>query len=97
MISAISAYGGQLNWLENKNTITGTSVDFLDFVAGTKNQTRELLNGYQQFGDSEKITVLNEVSIMTPEHIHINSFMYEPLLDMDITELIGLYQRLKNL
>ncbi len=34
---------------------------------------------------------------MTPEHIHINSFMYEPLLDMDINELLSLYQRTKTL
>ena len=47
--------------------------------------------------DPEKLKILDEVNIMTPEHIHINSFMYEPLLDMDITELLGLYQKVKSL
>ena len=74
-----------------------SSIDCLALVASSNNQTRELLKGYQQFGDDEKITILNEVSIMTPEHIHINSFMYEPLLDMDINELLSLYQRVKTL
>lgn len=97
MISAISPYGGQLNWRSGRNNATGSATDFLSFVESTKNQTRELLKGYQQFGDTAKIAVLNEVSIMTPEHIHINSFMYEPLLDMDITELLTLYQRVKTL
>lgn len=97
MISAISPYGGQLNWRSGRNNVTGSATDFLSFVECTKNQTRELLKGYQQFGDTAKIAVLNEVSIMTPEHIHINSFMYEPLLDMDITELLTLYQRVKTL
>lgn len=97
MISAISPYGGQLNWRSGRNNVTGSATDFLSFVESTKNQTRELLKGYQQFGDTAKIAVLNEVSIMTPEHIHINSFMYEPLLDMDITELLSLYQRVKTL
>lgn len=97
MISAISPYGGQLNWRSGRNNVTGSATDFLSFVESTKNQTRELLKGYQQFGDTAKIAVLNEVSIMTPEHIHINSFMYEPLLDMDITELLTLYQRVKTL
>lgn len=97
MISAISPYEGQLNWRSGRNNVTGSATDFLSFVESTKNQTRELLKGYQQFGDTAKIAVLNEVSIMTPEHIHINSFMYEPLLDMDITELLTLYQRVKTL
>lgn len=41
--------------------------------------------------------MLNEVNIMTPEHIHVNSFMYEPILDMDIVELHRLYQAIKGL
>ena len=61
------------------------------------NQTRELLNGYKQFDSSESLSVLNEVSIMTPENIHLNSFMYEPLLDMDVVELLDLYSRIKML
>ncbi len=97
MISVIAPYGGQLNWRFGRNNTSGSAANFLTFVANTKNQTRELLKGYQQFGDTARIAILNEVSIMTPEHIHINSFMYEPLLDMDITELLNLYQRVKTL
>ena len=41
--------------------------------------------------------LMSEVSIMTSENIHLNSFMYEPLLDMDIQELLNLYQRIKKL
>ena len=29
---------------------------------------------------------------MNPENIHLNSFMYEPILDMDIVELLNLYK-----
>lgn len=97
MLSKILAYGGQLHWRDGRDNITGTSMDFLNFVKNSRNQTRELFNGYRQFGEDEKISILNEVNIMTPEHIHINSFMYEPLLDMDITELLKLYQRVKAL
>ena len=56
-----------------------------------------LLNGYEQFGLKDKREILNEVMIMTPEHIHINSFMYEPIMDMDIQELLRLYYRTKTL
>ena len=34
---------------------------------------------------------------MTPENIHLNSFMYEPILDMSSDELINLYQEIKSL
>lgn len=34
---------------------------------------------------------------MTPEQIHLNSFMYEPILDMDIVELLNLYHKIKKL
>ena len=63
----------------------------------SSNQTRELFNGFKQFGNDEEVKILNEVNIMTPEHIHINSFMYEPILDMDIVELHRLYQTVKKL
>lgn len=81
MIAKISAYNGQLNWKNGRNIKTGVSTDFLKFATKAANQTRELLNGYKQFGDREPLIVLNEVSIMTPEHIHLNSFMYEPFED----------------
>ena len=34
---------------------------------------------------------------MTPENIHLNSFMYQPILDMDIIELKNLYSKVKDL
>ena len=40
---------------------------------------------------------MEEVNIMTPENIHLNSFMYEPILDMDISELLNLYQKVQGM
>ena len=37
------------------------------------------------------------VNLMTPENIHINSFMYEPILDMSIRHLKKLYSELNSL
>ena len=34
---------------------------------------------------------------MTPESIHFNSFMYEPIIDMDIIELQHLYNEVQHL
>ena len=35
--------------------------------------------------------VIEKVNMMTPEFIHINSFMYEPLIDLSIHHLVNLY------
>ncbi len=66
------------------------------------NQTRILFEKYQkEFSEEsshrENLVVLEEVNIMTPENIHINSFMYEPILDMGIDELKNLYGNVCNL
>jgi energy-coupling factor transporter ATP-binding protein EcfA2 len=37
-----------------------------------------------------------QVSLMTPENIHINSFMFEPILDMSILSLKKLYLKFKD-
>lgn len=42
--------------------------------------------------DDAKIDVIERVNMMTPEFIHINSFMYEPLIDLSIYHLINLYK-----
>lgn len=97
MIQEINQFHGQMLWKIRRQIYSGTNIEFLAAVANMPNQTRELLNGYKQFGSSESLSVLNEVSIMTPENIHLNSFMYEPLLDMDVVELLDLYSRIKML
>lgn len=95
MLREINAYTGNISWKKGKQI--GLNSEFLTHVANSKNQTRELLEAYRQFGTKQAIVTLDEVGIMTPENIHLNSFMYEPLLDMDITELLSLYSRVKAL
>lgn len=58
-----------------------------------KNQTGELLKLFKEkYPDKiQPISVLNKVLLMSSENIHINSFMFEPLIDMSITSLINLY------
>lgn len=65
-------------------------------------QTGLLFQRYKdEFKDNpahkDKITVLESVNIMTPENIHLNSFMYEPILDMGIDELKDLYEKASQL
>lgn len=60
----------------------------------TRNQTRELFNlfvsRFPSDKDSEKL--LSRVIMMTPEAIHLNSFMYEPLIDLSDNHLKVLYR-----
>lgn len=95
MKNRLSEYTGQLKG--PKNRIFKTAEDFLLDIDHRGNQTRNLLMGYKQFGEKSIISILESVEIMTPENIHLNSFMYEPIVDMDITELIGLYKKVKVL
>lgn len=70
------------------------------FCAAIKiNQTPVLLDRFKtQFpGETKSIETLDLVSLMTPEHIHLNSFMYEPLIDMSPEHLQNLYKTVVSL
>lgn len=97
MLEEIDNYSGTITWKVRHNIASGTNNDFKLFLEQCSNQMRELYNAYSQFGNDEEVKMLDEVNIMTPENIHLNSFMYEPILDMDINELLNLYQRVKSL
>ena len=69
-----------------------------------KNQTFELFKEYKethgqdtQLRNDEALKILGKVNLMTPENIHLNSFMYEPILDMGIDELKTLYTEVEKL
>lgn len=61
-------------------------------------QTKVLLNRYsEEFNnEKEKIEILKRVNLITPANIHINAFMYEPILDMGDGELKNLYTETKE-
>lgn len=70
---------------------------FVDGIA--QNQTIELLKEYKRavLGTPAEIEILEQVNLMTPENIHLNSFMYEPILDMGSSHLRSLYLEMKAL
>lgn len=61
------------------------------------NQTREWFNLSRPFLTDSEIEVIEEVNLVTPESIHLNAFMYEPLIDVSIWNLKDLYNRSKAL
>jgi len=70
------------------------------FVNSIKsNQTPSLLEKFKELfsGDSDNIETIQRVVLMTPENIHLNSFMYEPIVDMSDDHLKKLYQDVLSL
>ncbi len=50
-----------------------------------------------EFPDSPNLPSLKKVSVTVCSNIHLNSFMYEPILDLSIVHLIKLYKEINSL
>lgn len=63
------------------------------------NQTGKLLTEFKKLfaNDLDTIKKLEQVNLMTSENIHVNSFMYEPLLDLSENHLKSLYNEMQDL
>lgn len=76
-----------------------TSEEYMWSNVADKTPVKEMGRLYQRYKDEfgsdsahdAAIKTLGEVNIMTPENIHLNSFMYEPILDMGGDNLKDLY------
>jgi hypothetical protein len=62
-------------------------------------QTQALIAKFKKrFSEEEQtIKTLDQVALMTPENIHVNSFMYEPIVDMSDDHLRKLYEKVQAL
>lgn len=61
------------------------------------NQTREWANRANSHLSDKDKRVISDVLLITPESIHVNAFMYEPLIDIPNYQLIDLYKSCKGL
>ena len=72
------------------------SIDELNNI--NKDQTQKLYQLCKEKGiDPITLKLLNRVNLITPEHIHVNSFMFEPLVDMSMNHLVDLYKDISAL
>jgi ABC-type lipoprotein export system ATPase subunit len=74
-------------------------IDNKEYVDGIrKNQTLKLIKRFKSDFpmNLDAINFIERVNLMTPENIHINSFMYEPILDMSDYHLKALYLTAKQ-
>ncbi|MCQ2909042.1 hypothetical protein JT162_07585, partial [Helicobacter pylori] len=80
-------------WMLNKLNLNKLNQEF----KSEKNQTRELYDSTKkELSDDEK-RVIQKVLMITPENIHINSFMFEPILDTSLDHLCTLFGESQNL
>ena len=62
------------------------------------NQTANCFERYKkELPFDESSSILSQIVLMTPQNIHLNSFMYEPLIDMSLSYLKVLYQKVLSL
>ena len=62
----------------------------------TTKKTGKIIKQYEREYPDDKlgIKILKKINLMTPSNIHLNSFMYEPIIDMSDNELIDLYKEI---
>lgn len=66
-------------------------------VDANSNQTREWYKQAEPFLTSEQKAIIEEVNLITPESIHLNSFMFEPLIDISDWALKELFTKVTRL
>lgn len=83
------------NYMKSKMSQPDIDIAKMDNSAFTRKLFEAYTTNYTV--DPDILEKLELVNLMTPEYIHVNSFMYEPLLDMSSEEISKLYTDLKNL
>lgn len=66
-------------------------------VDASSNQTREWYKQAEPFLTPEQKAIIEEVNLITPESIHLNSFMFEPLIDISDWALKELFTKVTRL
>lgn len=74
--------------------IVGNDFSKLDGIG--LNQTSQLRERNKDKFGKEFLQILDRVLLSTADYIHVNSFMYEPLIDIDSNYLQALYKDIEN-
>lgn len=57
------------------------------------NQMRDWYEKAKPHLADDEVSVMDEINLITPEAIHVNAFMYEPLIDVSIWSLNDIFER----
>ena len=77
-----------------KQVITEHEGDCQD---STKNQMREWYVKARPYLSDDEKRLMDDISLITPESIQLNAFMYEPLIDVSIWTLNDIFSRTNRL
>jgi energy-coupling factor transporter ATP-binding protein EcfA2 len=85
--------------LQAEKYMIGTIKDDGFIASITGNQTSKLYDKLKTCGNATEqgLKVVDSVILMTPENIHLNAFMYEPIVDLSDAHLRKLYTEVKLL
>ena len=61
------------------------------------NQMRDWYEKAKPYLTNDEVSVMDEINLITPEAIHLNAFMYEPLIDVSIWSLNDIFGRMVGL
>lgn len=81
--------------LKIEEKIIGDNFELINDIES--NQTAQLKDIYGDILTTKVLNLIEKVQISTPEFIHCNSFMYEPLIDIEGTYLLELYKEIRDL
>ncbi len=70
--------------------------DIINDIYSGNNQSAWMIKAYREHINDGVMNTLELVAMITPENIHLNSFMFEPILDMSLRHLYDLYQTVKG-
>lgn len=80
------------------NKLRNVKNDTNFWYQGTSDQFRGLLDEHKSLTNNPpEMSILGKVGITVNSNIHLNSFMYEPILDLTIDHLIALYKEISGL
>lgn len=71
--------------------------EILNDIFNKNNQSARLIKEYRKHINDKAMNTLEIVAMITPENIHLNSFMFEPILDMSLKYLYKTYNDVKAL
>lgn len=84
--------------IRSEKYIIGKIKEVDDAYDESRKQMGNLLGDFKtKFNNmTDEIRLLQRVNLITPSNIHINAFMYEPILDMGFEELKSLYSQIMH-
>lgn len=63
-----------------------------DLIASSRQTTEWISLLKRHCPNDSHMSIVERVNMLSPEFIHINSFMYEPLIDLSVHHLLSLYR-----